>query len=146
MPAKVRTWEGRISDERSRLLRRFTARAPRSTKLSVLIALDTYANAGLLDTDHAASVTELLGLRGPAFTLGGACAHYQARCDAPIDFDQYFSRNIYHSPFGGMTFLAHKSMMSATLDLAPREVRAHSAPTARAPLSVCSPCWPTMRR
>lgn len=57
--------------------------------------------------------------------LEGAYAHYQTRCDAPIDFDEHFARNIYHSPFGGMTFLAHKSMVSAMLDLPPAEVRAH---------------------
>lgn len=123
---KVHSWEGRLPDERYRLLRRFAARAPWSTKLSVLIGLDAFADAGLLDgrhrlvsgvpaertgvlvaghninlnyrfesglqfaeepdyidsmfavhaldTDHAASVAELLGARGPTYTLGGACA------------------------------------------------------------------------
>lgn len=118
--AKARQWEGRLPDEKFRILRRFTARAPWSTQLSLLIAVDAFADAGLLDTplpiertgvmvaghninlnyqytsrlqfaeepdyidsmfsvhgldtDHAASVTELLGIRGPAYTLGGACA------------------------------------------------------------------------
>lgn len=58
--AKVRSWEGRVSDDRYRLLRRFTARAPWSTKLSVLIALDAYADAGLLDTTEAPERTGVL--------------------------------------------------------------------------------------
>jgi len=57
--------------------------------------------------------------------LDGAFAHYQTRCDSPINFDEYFCRNIYHSPFGGMTFLAHKTLVSSTLDLSPTDVRAH---------------------
>ena len=57
--------------------------------------------------------------------LDGAFAHYQARCDGPIDFDSYFHRNVYHSPFGGMTFLAHKTLASATLGLPAAQARAH---------------------
>ena len=48
--AKVGQWQGRLSDEKFRLLKRFTARAPWSTKLSLLIALDAFADAGLLGT------------------------------------------------------------------------------------------------
>lgn len=118
--AKVRSWEGRIPDETYRLLRRFCTRAPWSTRLSLLLGIDAFTDAGLLDsplppartgvlvaghninlnyqyesrlqfadepdyidsmfsvhgldTDHAASVAELLGAKGPTFTVGGACA------------------------------------------------------------------------
>ena len=57
--------------------------------------------------------------------LEGAYAHYQTRCGGPMDFDDHFRRNIYHSPFGGMTLLAHKALVSATLGLSPAEAKAH---------------------
>ena len=121
--AKVRSWEQLLPEDTFRRLRRLTSRAPWSTQLSLLIALDALADARLLaptdsqsataatavivaghninlnyqyenrlqfaeepdyidsmfsvhglDTDHAASVAELLDARGPTFTLGGACA------------------------------------------------------------------------
>lgn len=56
--------------------------------------------------------------------LDGAFAHYRSRC-GPFDFDRYFDRNIYHSPFGGLTFLAHKALVSSTLGLSPADARAH---------------------
>lgn len=59
--------------------------------------------------------------------LDGAYTHYQSRCDTPIDYDRHFQRNIYHSPFGGMTFLAHKTMVTATLGLPAREMKQHFA-------------------
>jgi len=59
--------------------------------------------------------------------LDGAYTHYQSRCETPIDYDQHFQRNIYHSPFGGMTFLAHKTMVTSTMGLPPAEVKKHFA-------------------
>lgn len=57
--------------------------------------------------------------------LEGAFNHYQSRCEGPVDFDADFCRNIYHSPFGGMTFLAHKTLVSSLLALSPADARAH---------------------
>jgi len=128
--AKVRSWEARLHPDTMRRLRRFSARAPWSTRLTLLMALDAYADAQLLgvaagdstavlvggqninlnyqyeanrrfneaadsvdamysvhglDTDHAASVAELVGAKGPAFTLGGACASGNFALRAAID-------------------------------------------------------------
>jgi 3-oxoacyl-(acyl-carrier-protein) synthase len=133
--AKVKSWEGRLSAERYRALRRFAARAAWSTKLSLLIGLDAFADAGLLDaelpsertgvlvaghninlnyqyesrlqfaeepdyidsmfsvhgldTDHAASVAELLNARGPTYTLGGACASGNLALRSAVDEIRY---------------------------------------------------------
>jgi 3-hydroxy-3-methylglutaryl CoA synthase len=43
--------------------------------------------------------------------LDGAYAHYVERAGEAIDFDAYFSKNVYHAPFGGMTFRAHKALL-----------------------------------
>lgn len=133
--AKVRTWEGRIPDETYRMLRRFCTKAPWSTRLSLLLGIDAFADAGLLDrplppartgvlvaghninlnyqydsrlqfaeepdyidsmfsvhgldTDHAASVAELLGAKGPTFTVGGACASGNIALRNAIDEIRY---------------------------------------------------------
>ncbi|PIQ98159.1 MAG: hydroxymethylglutaryl-CoA synthase [Nitrospinae bacterium CG11_big_fil_rev_8_21_14_0_20_56_8] len=42
--------------------------------------------------------------------LENAYAHFLKRA-GPIDFDAYFKKNIYHVPFGGMTFRAHRSLL-----------------------------------
>src|SRR4029077_5013287 len=60
VPAKVRSWEPRLPEPMFRVLKRFAARAPWSTKLSLLIALDAYADAGLLDREAPASTTGVL--------------------------------------------------------------------------------------
>ena len=36
--------------------------------------VDPFFSISSLDTDHAASISEILGTHGPAYTLGGACA------------------------------------------------------------------------
>lgn len=43
--------------------------------------------------------------------LEGAYSHYVERAGIIVDFDVYFKRNIYHVPFGGITFLAHKTLL-----------------------------------
>jgi hydroxymethylglutaryl-CoA synthase len=43
--------------------------------------------------------------------LHGAYAHYLTRVGQPVEFDTFFKRNIYHVPFGGMTYLAHKELL-----------------------------------
>lgn len=42
--------------------------------------------------------------------LEGAYAHFLQKA-GPVDFDTYFKKNIYHVPFGGMTFLAHRTLL-----------------------------------
>lgn len=57
--------------------------------------------------------------------LEGAYAHYAERVGGVVDFDTYFSKNIYHAPFGGMTLRAHKALLRKWKPLARAEVWAH---------------------
>ena len=57
--------------------------------------------------------------------LDGTYSHYLARVGGAIDVDEYFAANIYHVPFGGMTFLAHKELLGRDRKLSKREARAH---------------------
>jgi hydroxymethylglutaryl-CoA synthase len=57
--------------------------------------------------------------------LEGAYAHYAERVGAGIDFDTYFVKNIYHAPFGGMTFRAHKTLLGKGAPRAKAETWAH---------------------
>jgi hydroxymethylglutaryl-CoA synthase len=57
--------------------------------------------------------------------LEGAYAHYVERAGEPIDFDTYFSKNVYHAPFGGMTFRAHKALLRKWKPLSKSEAWAH---------------------
>lgn len=43
--------------------------------------------------------------------LEGAYAHYLDRLGETIDFDAYFKKNVYHAPFGGMTWRAHRALL-----------------------------------
>jgi hydroxymethylglutaryl-CoA synthase len=43
--------------------------------------------------------------------LEGAYAHYCERVPMDGDFDSYFKKNIYHAPFGGMTWRAHRTLL-----------------------------------
>jgi len=42
--------------------------------------------------------------------LEGAYAHFLSKA-GPVDFDAYFKKNIYHVPFGGITFQAHRTLL-----------------------------------
>jgi len=42
-----------------------------------------------------------------------------------VDFDTYFKKVVYHVPFGGMTFRAHKSILRDYTSIPNREARAH---------------------
>jgi len=135
VPAKVRSFEGRIPADMHKRLRRLTSKAPWSTQLTMLMALDGYVDAGLLDanldparisaivaghninfnyqyqsrlqfaeepdymdsllaltgldTDHAGSISELLPVRGPIYTVGAACASGNAALRCAVDEIRY---------------------------------------------------------
>jgi len=57
--------------------------------------------------------------------LDGAYAHYVERVGEAIDFDAYFSKHVYHAPFGGMTFRAHKALLRKWKPLSKSETWAH---------------------
>jgi len=42
--------------------------------------------------------------------LEGAYAHFVDRVRPDRDFDQYFTKNIYHTPFSGITWRAHRAL------------------------------------
>ena len=43
--------------------------------------------------------------------LEGSYQHFLSRVGHDVDFDAYFKKNIYHVPFGGITFQAHRTML-----------------------------------
>ena len=57
--------------------------------------------------------------------LEGAYGHYVERAGEAIDFDTYFVKNVYHAPFGGMTFRAHKALLRKWKPLPKNEAWAH---------------------
>ncbi len=131
IPAKVASFDGRVPDDVAKRLRRLVAKAPWSTRLTMLMALDGAVNAGLLtsgvdlvnaaaivaghninlnyqyenrlqfeqepdfidsmlslhglDTDHVGRVSELLGVKGPIYTVGAACASANTALRCGVD-------------------------------------------------------------
>jgi len=57
--------------------------------------------------------------------LEGAYAHYLERVRPPVNFDEYFAKNIYHAPFGGMTFRAHRTLLRHWKPMSKSEAWAH---------------------
>jgi hydroxymethylglutaryl-CoA synthase len=52
--------------------------------------------------------------------VDGAYDAYEARV-GEVDFDAYFAKNIYHIPFGGITFRAHKMLLGRWKDVSKAE-------------------------
>jgi hydroxymethylglutaryl-CoA synthase len=73
---------------------------------------DTYRPTSKTEVGHAD--TSLFGyLEG----VEGSFAHFREKAglgDGPFDYGEYFAKNIYHVPFGGMTFRAHRAIMRET--------------------------------
>ena len=55
----------------------------------------------------------------------GAYVRYQEAVGEPIDFDQYFQRMLYHTPFGGMTYRAHRALLKQNSSLKNSETWQH---------------------
>jgi 3-oxoacyl-(acyl-carrier-protein) synthase len=133
--ARVAALEGRVPADVHRRLRRLVGRAPWSTQLSMLLAVEGYRDAGLfdasvdptraaaivaghninfnyqyqnrlqfeaepdfmdsmlslhgLDTDHAGSISEVLHVQGPIYTIGAACASANAALRSAVDEIRY---------------------------------------------------------
>jgi hydroxymethylglutaryl-CoA synthase len=58
--------------------------------------------------------------------LEGAYEHYVERV-GKVDFDSYFTKVVYHAPFGGITFLAHKELLRRDAPRTNREAWQHFA-------------------
>lgn len=52
---------------------------------------------------------------------------YVRRFPEAADFDGYFQRNVYHLPFGGMGYLAHKALLRKVDVVGKKETQAHFA-------------------
>ena len=133
--AKVAAFEGRVPADIYRRLRKLVAKSPWSTRLTMLLSLEGYLDAGLvasgpdptrmaaivaghninfnhqylnrlqfveepdymdsmlalngLDTDHAGCVSELLGVKGPIYTVGAACASANTALRCAVDEIRY---------------------------------------------------------
>lgn len=57
--------------------------------------------------------------------LEGAFDHFEAKAGGPVDIRSAFKKNIYHVPFGGMVFRAHRSIVRKHESVPKREVQAH---------------------
>jgi hydroxymethylglutaryl-CoA synthase len=55
----------------------------------------------------------------------GAYENYLSIVGEPIDFDKYFVRMLYHTPFAGMTYRAHRALLNAYTELSNKETKAH---------------------
>ena len=55
--------------------------------------------------------------------LHGAYTHYVERAGGSIDFDTYFKKNVYHVPFGGITFLAHRELLRRDREMSKLDAR-----------------------
>ncbi len=132
---RVAALEAKLDPAVFRRVRKLINKAPWTTKLSVLLAVDAFFDAGVfnadinmervagivaghninfnyqyenrkqyeiepdfmdsllaltgLDTDHAGSVSEALGIRGPIYTMGAACASGNTSLRAAIDEIRY---------------------------------------------------------
>lgn len=128
---KLASFEGRVPSDVYQRMRKLLSKAPWSTKLSMLLAVDGWLHAGWdeaaidptrtaaviaghninfnyqfeqrkvfedepdfmdamlaltgLDTDHAGSVSEVLGIRGPIYTVGAACASANTALRCAVD-------------------------------------------------------------
>jgi hydroxymethylglutaryl-CoA synthase len=66
---------------------------------------DTYRPTAAKEVGHADT-----SLYGYLEALEAAYDHFLTRV-GPIDYDAYFKKHIYHVPFGGMTFRAHRALL-----------------------------------
>jgi 3-oxoacyl-(acyl-carrier-protein) synthase len=154
---KLASLEGKIPADVFKRLRKLTSKAPWSTKLSMLLAVDGYLHAGLfdrevdptriaaiiaghninfnyqyenrlqfaeepdymdsllaltgLDTDHAGSVSEVLRVMGPIYTIGAACASANTALRCAVDEIRYHGVDV-------------ALVVGAVLDFSPVELHA----------------------
>jgi 3-hydroxy-3-methylglutaryl CoA synthase len=57
----------------------------------------------------------------------GAYNRYVESVNEPVDFDRYFQRILYHTPFGGMTYRAHRALLKQNSNLKNSETWHHYA-------------------
>ncbi|HEY7509746.1 MAG TPA: beta-ketoacyl-[acyl-carrier-protein] synthase family protein [Vicinamibacteria bacterium] len=155
--SRVAAAQARTPPDVHRRLRKLAGKSPWSTRLSMLLALDAWDDAGLfaagpdltrvgavvaghninfnyqyenrlrfaeepdfmdgmlaltgLDTDHAGCVSEVLGVRGPIYTVGAACASANTALRCAVD-------EIRHHDLDAVV------VVGAVLDFSPVELHA----------------------
>jgi len=57
--------------------------------------------------------------------LEGAYAHFVSRVPEAARFDDFFQRHVYHMPFGGIAWRAHKTLLRAAADVSTRDAWAN---------------------
>ena len=62
-------------------------------------------------TPHVETGNSEVSLLSYLEALDGAYDAYLRVCPAAADFERHFARNIYHLPFGGMGFRAHRTLL-----------------------------------
>ncbi len=77
---------------------------------------DTYRPTSRKEVGHADT-----SLYGYLDALEGAYDHFLKRV-GPIDYDEFFKKHVYHVPFGGMTFRAHRALLRRWQELMGGEV------------------------
>lgn len=81
---------------------------------------DTYRPTSRHEVGHADT-----SLFGYLDALDGSFDSFLERVGEPLDYDAYFKKHVYHVPFGGMTFRAHKAVMRRFARMKTSEARAH---------------------
>lgn len=56
--------------------------------------IDSFFGVNALDTDHAACISEVLGIHGPIYTVGAACASGNAALRAAVDEIKYHDMDV----------------------------------------------------
>lgn len=57
--------------------------------------------------------------------LEGAFEHFERKRGGPVDMRTAFKQNLYHVPFGGMVFRAHRTLLRKYNSVPKKEARAH---------------------
>lgn len=55
--------------------------------------------------------------------IEGSYADYVRETGSDVDFDDYFKYNVYHTPFPGMAFQAHRTLLNITRKRSKQEIR-----------------------
>src|SRR5262249_44924955 len=76
-------------------------------------------------TPHVETGNSAVSLLSYLEALDGAYDAYLRVCPAAADFERHFARNIYHVPFGGMGFRAHRTLPRRVGVTARREAWEH---------------------
>lgn len=80
---------------------------------------DTYRPTSRKEVGHADT-----SLYGYLEALEGAYDHFLRKV-GPIDYDEFFTKHVYHVPFGGMTFRAHRALLRRWQQMGVKAAREH---------------------